>query len=477
LLSGVLNFEKLPLAYMLSFSLHADSLPRIPELKGSGQVFARGTITGLGPRARYEATINAPRLCLFDNKLGSSEITLKSGDLNHIAFSCSQKNDPFFSASGMVVGLLGKGPAITATATLGKNTVLSILGARMPFLAGLLDSAWLNVSCAGNADAFDMRGGFGFSSSPVHGTLPFQIDKIKNSKALRWRVGPKDLYINDTLAYCMAAGTVDEKTLSIDTLHALGGVRGSGHVDLGTLGGLEINLKYRDVSLGAMNTWLFKRGLPIKNGAMFGGTRISGAHGRITTESEFHARKCEVGYLSNMETDVVCRSNDTLFTILPMTIKKDGAALVFLDTISNSRGISLSGRFNNIELRSVLSGIVPDEYLSGENEAKGALSGTFKSLHTGLAHFRAFIFSTSQDEQVARWIQFRQTLKLKKTGWSSGNVPLLTETGCISCAPEAFRGRFSSTPADRKRRPLASGHHEPDHFRSGDLLASFEKNA
>jgi hypothetical protein len=474
--SGVINFEKQPLAYILSFSLNADSLPRIPGLKGSGQIFARGSITGLGPRARYEATINTARLCLFDNKLGSTEITLKSGDINHIAFSCTQKNDPFFSASGVVDSMFSKTPSVTATATLGKNTVLSLLGAHMPLLAKALDSAWINVSCAGNAAAFNVRGGLGFGSSMAYGTLPFQIDKIKNAKALHWRLGPKDLYVNDTLANCMAAGTVDEKAFHIDTLHALGGVRGSGYVDFGTEGGLELNLKYRDVPLCAMNAWLFKHRLPIKNGAVFGGTRISGVHGRIITESDFHARKCEVGYLSNLETDVVCRSRDTLFTILPLTVKKDGAALVSLDTISNAGGISFSGRFDNVELRSILSGSAPEEYLSGENEVKGALSGTFKSLNTGLP---LIVHLYSPRVQMNKWQvdSIQAIVEIEKSKMvvrqflaADGNRVRFTCTGSVPWAV------FYNTVHENDSAML------PDTMNlrisaTGDLLASIEKNA
>jgi hypothetical protein len=474
--SGVLDFEKLPLAYMLSFSLHADSLPLIAALRGSGQVFARGTVSGLGPKTRYEATINAQRTWLFDNNCGSPEITLKSGDINHIVFSCSQKNGPFFSASGAIDSVLDKVPTITATAALGKNAVLSLLGALVPNLVRILDTAWINVSCAGNAAAFDVRGELGIGSSMVRGVLPFQIDKTINGKPLYWRIGPKDLYINDSAALCMAAGTIDEKTFHIDTLHALGGVRGSGYADFGKSGGLELNLKYRDMPLGALNTWLFKRWLPIKSGIVFGTTRISGAHGRITTESELHARKCEFGYLSNVETDVLCRSHDTLFTILPMTIKKDGAVLVSLDSISNANGIFLSGRFDNVELRSILSGNVPDEYCAGDNEVKGALSGSFKSLQTGLP-LTVRLFSPQVRMNKWRIDSIQANIEIEEKRFvirqfsaADGNRVRFTCTGTVPWAAftNAPRESDSGTLQDTMNVVISA---------TGDLLASFEKNA
>jgi hypothetical protein len=473
--SGVLNFEKPPLAYMLSFSLHADSLPGIAALRGSGQIYASGSVSGLGPKARCEATINTPRTCLFDNKLGPSEIFLKTVDMNRIAFSCSQKNDPVFSMSGTVDCMLSKAPAFAATATLGKNTVLSILGTQIPTLARLIDSTRLNVSCSGNASAFQMRGELGIGSSVVHGILPFQVDKIKTAGALQWRIGPKDLFINDSLSYCMAAGTFDEKTFHIDTLNALGGVRGSGYVDFGASGGLELNLKYRDVPLCALNAWLFKRRLPIKSGTVSGSSRISGAHGRIITDSELHARKCEVGYLSNMETDVLCRSHDTLFTILPATIKKDGVVLVSLDTISNASGISFSGRFDNVEMRSVLIGTVPDEYVSGDNEVKGALSGTFKSIQTGLP-IAVHVFSPQvrmnkwRIDSIQAFMEIEENrIVVKQFSAADGNRVHFTCTGVVPWALLTNTVRDSEAAAFQDTMNLTIS-------ARGDLLASFEKN-
>jgi hypothetical protein len=475
LASGMLNFEKPPLAYMVSFSVHADSIPGIAALKGSGQVFASGSVTGIGSQARYEATITAPRTFLFDNKLGSLEISLKSGDINHIAFSCSQKNGPFFSVSGTVDSVLGKTPAIAATAALGKNAVLSILEAHAPFLSGLIDSTWINVSCTGNAAAFDIRGEWGIRSSMVHGTLPFQIDKSKNDRALHWRVGPKDLYFNDSLSSCLAGGTADDKSFHIDTLTMLGGVRGSGYVEFGTSGGLDLNLKYRDLQLCALNAWLFKHRLPIKSGTVFGSTRISGEHGRIITESELHARKCEVGYVSNVETDVVCRSHDTTFTILPLTIKKDGIALVSLDTISNASGIYLSGRFDNVEMRSILSGAVPDEYVSGDNEVKGALSGTFASMQTGLP-VTVHVFSPWVMMNKWRIDSIRSTMDIdenriviRQFSAADGNRVHCTCSGVVPWAllTNTVRDNEAAAYQDSINITISA---------RGDLLASFEKN-
>lgn len=478
--SGMLDFEKQPVAYMLSFSLHADSLPQIAAIKGTGQIFARGAVSGLGPRARFETTINATRACLFGNSLGSADITLKSDDAGHIAFACSQKNDPLFIVSGAIDSILGKAPTIKATATLGKNTILSILRAKMPLLARTIDSTWITASCSGNADAFDARGEFGIVSSKVHGALPFQIEKTKNAKALRWRAGPHDLYINDSLAPCMAAGTIDEKTLRIDTLAALGGVRCSGHADLGASGGFELNLKYHEIPLCALNAWVFKHRLPVKSGIVFGSTRISGEHGRITTESEFHARKCEFGYLSNVETDVLCRSHDTLFTILPAAIKKDGAVLVSLDTISNARGISFSGRFDNVEIRSILGGNVPDEYLSGDNEVKGTVSGAFKSLKIGLP-LEVHVFSPRV--RMNKWavdsiqadIEIEENrFVVRQFSAADGNRVRFT---CAGVVPWAV---FSNTVRKNSLNKLQEDLQDTLNIRiaaTGDLLASFEKNA
>jgi hypothetical protein len=382
--SGTLDFTRRPIAYSAVLSLSADSIPAIVPFSEAAQVAGHGTVTGEGSAVRYEATISSARAKMFGQKIIAPELRLKNDNLNRISFTVSLKNDPIFLMTGMVDGTLSKKPKISAAMTLGKNTLLAFVDTALIPLTGKIDSARVHAAFLGNADTFSVRGEASIASLPAQGKVAFLLEKPIHGKSMYWKMSSKALSVGDSLMNCNASGTIDEKFMNIDSLSIAGGIRSSGRINLNRSGYLEFNVKYRDVALSALNAWFFKQRLPLKSGTLSGNTRISEVHGRITTESDFHVRKCTVGTLTNLETEGLCKTHGCIFIVSPMTIQKDGLKFMSIDSLSNAGNSLFSGHFEALGISSILTGMAPDEYCSGEHEIKGAVSGTFSASHGGL---------------------------------------------------------------------------------------------
>jgi hypothetical protein len=381
--SGVINFEKSTPVYSITYSLHADSLPNVPALKGSRRLQALGSLRGLGASTHLDAILMAEKARLFNFAIGSPDISVRMTDFKRLEFGFSRSNSSFFYASGTLDSIFQKTPRLQATVSVGDSAIKSLLGKNGAALR-LLDSAWVNgnVSLAGGRLA--VHGTAGARCSLVSGTVRFQLDRNLSNTTTLWRFAPQQLLLGDSLFACAGRGTLTGSVVTIDSLATPWGLRGSGRYDW-AVSSLDGHLSYRDVSLCALNTWFFKRKLPVKNGAITGTTRISGAHGRISTDSELHIRKAAIGFLTNIDADPVIQSRGTVVTILPMTIRKDASELARFDTLSNRNGAVASGYFTNVPLRLLFASESPAEDTAAQSSGvEGAVSGQFKSLTSGL---------------------------------------------------------------------------------------------
>jgi len=377
--TGIVNYEKSPMAYTFAYTLKADSLPRLSALRGSGRFHMHGSVHGLGPKPDFEATLGGSRMRCFGIPLGDPEITVTGDDINHIRFDCPQNIDAFFRASGTLDSLTGKSPNVNARIAVGPAILRGILERSVPRIARAVDSPSVSGFFSGNAEQFEASGQAGLHSPIIHGTLQFKVSKNKNNAFASFRVMHRELYAGDSAVSLAATGTIHDNAFSIDSLSALGAVRGSGHFDGKAGAAMELTIKYRDLPLGALNTWFYNRRLPIKSGEVTGISRIYGMHGRISTESEVHVRECSLAAIDGVDADFVIMSKDTVFTLMPAIIRKDGVPIISLDTLRNGPDGRFSGSFKNVRLNTVLEGSIPEEYLSGDNEVKAALSGVFYS--------------------------------------------------------------------------------------------------
>jgi hypothetical protein len=74
-------------------------------------------------------------------------------------------------------------------------------------------------------------------------------------------------------------------------------------------------------------------------------------------------------------------TRDTLLTIMPLSVRQAGRALVSVDTVSNAGGrLRFSGEFSNLELFPLIKDMLPEDFVSENHAVAGAVSGRFKSI-------------------------------------------------------------------------------------------------
>jgi hypothetical protein len=472
--SGIVNFEKSMPAYSISYSLQTDSVPQLPALQGSKKLFAHGSLHGLGTKTHLEAVIGAEKAYFFGVPIGSPDVSLRMDDFKRLAFDFSPNNAAFLRASGTLDSISFKNPRLQATVAAGDSAIKSMLGKNNAAVARLLDSAGINAVVSLSGGRLTMHGVASICCPPVRGAVRFQIDRNLENSTTFWRFSPQQLMVNDSPIVCGGKGSFTENVVTIDSFATSCGIRGSGRYDL-NLTSLEALLHYRDVSLCALNTWFFNRRLPVKSGALSGMTRISGVHGRISTDSDLHVRRAAIGYLTNIEADPAIKSKETLLTILPMTIRKDNKELLWLDTISNRNGSVFSGHFNNISLHSLFSPeSIIDDTGAGQNDIQGNCSGQFKSLTTGLPlSFTATcpfmsIGKWRIDSVCTRVVVSDRGCTIKELSASDGGRASILCSGSVPWAVFTNENNGDSTV-----------HPDTMNLRlnvDGDLLASIEKN-
>ena len=378
-ISGTLDFKKSPVAYLAGFSLRADTMAG--PLEAFEHPRAQGSISGLGKDVRYEAEIRAAGVKVFGRTFARPEMTFTGGESGRMTFTGSLKDDPVFFISGAVDGIFSKTPKIGASITLDKNTLLALAGAAAAPIAGKIDSALAHAFFQGSADTFALRGDASIASGLARGKVSIQAEKPRKRDIVRWKMASKALFVGDSLMSFNAGGTIDERNFTIDTVLIPGGIRGFGHADFGPSQTSEFELKYHDMPLAALNAWFLRKSVPLKNGTISGNTRISGTHGRIITESYFHVRRCAAGPLTDLETEAVCKTHDSVFIVSPLTIEKDGVKFMSIDTLSNAGATLLSGHFDAVSIGSIMAGIAPD--FSGDHPTKGLVSGTLRAPRGG----------------------------------------------------------------------------------------------
>ena len=473
--SGIVNFEKSLPVYSASYSLYVDSLPQIPALRGCRRLIAHGSLSGLGAKTRLEAVMGCEKAYLLGVNIGRPDISVTSDNIDHLTFDISKSNESFLCASGILDNIFSKKPRLRVTVTIGDSVIKLMLRKNNVATYIALDSSWISGNAVLFGDSFEMQGLAGMRCPLVRGTMRFHIEKNAESPAVFWRVSQQQLTMGDSLFAFSARGSVAGKMITLDSLGAFGGLHGSGRYD-SDAAAFEALVQYHDIPLCALNTWLFNRKFPLKAGSLSGKTRISGLHGRISTDSELHLRRSGLGYLTNIDADAVLRSRDTVVTLLPMTIRKDNKELVSLDTISNETRAVLSGRFKDVPIRSLLGAEFAFEDTGmGVNEIQGLVSGEFKSVSTGLPveiSCSCPFVDISQwriDSVRARCVVGARGIDIKEISASDADRAVIVCSGMVPL------GVFISHHGDDDTADRAN---EMDlRIRaSGDLMASLEKN-
>ena len=395
--SGIVNYEKPPVAYSVSYSCRFDSLKAVRSLHG--QISVSGSVRGLGADYFCDAVCGSKSLSWAGIPLGSPEIKVSLSRGRALSFSSTPDNAEFVTVMGMVDSIgTSPRPVITCNASVGTSTMRALLGRLTPLSGRTIDSAWAKAAFKGTDGAFSVNGFAGISapsgtpSSPgaagIRGALGIQIDKKDNEKSIRWQLFPQELTAAGIGLALRGGGTFSGDSLRVDSLSALSGVKASGLVRFGAPAGgagpeILMTVAYRDVSLVQLTTLALGGGFPFRKGSVWGTTRVGGQMPHIRTDSDIHIRGASLPFAANLETDISCTTLDTVWTVLPLTLRQDGHTLVTVDTASNAHGIRFSGRFSNVEILPLIKDILPEDFTKEDHVITGMVSGTFASASAG----------------------------------------------------------------------------------------------
>jgi hypothetical protein len=407
--SGIVNYEKPPVAYTVSLACRIDSVKGLHELRG--QFGLNGTVRGLGPEYFCDAVLSSRSLAWDSIPLGAPEIHISLSRNKPLLFSSSNTNARFVTVTGAIDSLgTPHPPSITGTAAAGTGTVRSLLERLMPpssagGFGGRIDSAWAKAAFRGTGAAFSINGAVGASIGSIaaadghgiRGAVGLQIDKKENSRALQWQVYPQGLTVAGTAVPLRGGGSLAGDSLIVDSLSVVPGLRVSGLVRFGPVPDVLASVYFRDVSVSQIAALAPGVGLPLTAGTVSGTTRLLGPLAHVRTDSDLRVRGLTLGYLTNLETDIVCSTRDTLFTLMPATIRQAGRTLIVMDTISNRNGLSFSGRFQHVEVFSLIKDALPEDYNRDDHVISGEVSGTISAVGTAASAGPAAAVSLRSD--------------------------------------------------------------------------------
>jgi hypothetical protein len=387
--TGLVNYEKKPVAYTFAFKAGCDSLPGVPGMRG--QVTLQGNARGLGASYFADAALAGRPFSYKGITLVIPEIRLATSNGKGLSFSSQPGNGASFSVAGIIDSLGGASPLVAFNATLCSRLLRDLVARAQPGLAAKLDSVWAQLWFKGTVRAFSARAQAGIAVVShedlprISGGFDIKLDKSEKDRVVRWQLAQRDFSVGDSAVPVWGRGTFCGDSLCIDSMAVLGSIRGGGAVRFGKAASIDMLARYRDVPLAALTRLLPGKPLPVQAGALSGLTRVSGPLDRIRTDSELHLRGVAVPPLFAIETDVVFQTRDTVFTVLPLVIRDHGTALVMVDTITNKNGLRFSGTLQDIDAASFIGPMLPEDFMKEGHEIRGTLKGGFSSSKSGQA--------------------------------------------------------------------------------------------
>ena len=229
-----------------------------------------------------------------------------------------------------------------------------------------------------------------------------------------------------------------------------------------------MTLKYREVSLAALLDRLARRPGALRKGSLSGTTRLWGSLQHLRTDSDVHIRGCDFGGLSNIETDALLFTRDTIVTILPANIRHKGTVLASVDTVTNRNGMHYSGTFQEVDLSSIIVPLLSEDF-SKNHQIKCFISGRFTSIPSTSGarvdlHSTSFVFDRWQLDSI-----------LAQCDITAGGIAVTSFSGRDSLRSHVRGEGFIPWSVFSNEQQKEDSIRAQMHI-EGDLLASFERN-
>jgi len=472
--SGMVDYEKLPVAYSLSYAGRFDSLIIVPALHG--RVSVHGSLHGLGANFHHDAVVFGDSLSFYGISLGSPKIKVTIPQRGPLSFLSFPGNEASVSVRGAIDSVTSQLPFVNCHIALGKSAALGLLSKTGLSLVPVAhDSAWGSIAFSGSAAAFSMSGTMGLalgkgSDRPgIRGNGDLVIDKSKNNEQYNWRFTTNNLTVADSSFFVRGEGSFVRNMLVVDSIAVLPYVRIAGFVGLGQNGTVELTARYKNFPVGKLIA--VTGAAPVSHGYLSGATRVTGATAHPRTDSELHCHGVSIGALPDFETDIVMSTRDAVVTILPFIIRQSGRQVSAVDSVTTKNGLHFSGTFQNVDIYSLVREILPEEFAKEKHELRGTVNGTFSSAVSGTNIADVNLHANSIALDGWRMDSVDAAFSLTQKGFlfhslsaSDSSRAKLRANGFVPFS--SFTNDWPDTDTLRLSGSL-----------SGDLIASFERNA
>jgi hypothetical protein len=361
-------------AFQTRFRFSADSLPMVPLLHGSYE--AGGSLQGNGDTMVCKAVLSGDNLRYDSLLLGSLRLNCSLAK-KKLSFA-SSGDDPraALMVSGACEGIGTKHPVLTCKAAAGRQ-LLSQLTRKMPdALAGQVSITEAEAALSGVLPAMNLSAALQIKGALANGGVRI---KAKTEDPARfpvfWQIRDDNLRFSNNNFPLRASGKTHGDSLTIDSLRALNGLSGSGSIISGRQPRVEATIDLDSVSITALNAWFTGGKSPLREGFVSGLCHLSGSPDNLISKSQVHLRRVNVGGITSLAADAVVFGQGPTITVLPTVIRKDDRAFILLDSLVTGKDlIRVSGSFDNVNIRHLLSQDVLDDY-----DIQGMISGHFQN--------------------------------------------------------------------------------------------------
>jgi hypothetical protein len=463
--SGAVDIDS-PYVFDITFKGNADILPDFQGLRGD-MIKIQGRVWGMADDPKINARVSGANLRVKDFFIGAQAVNIESNK-TLLKLNCTSPEG--VSLVGDISLPFSGHPFAKMHLIAQSSSIKSIL--KRNHTIAELDSGFFDVLFLGGLDDFEADVSTAFKTKNVEGDLLGVLRKYEqDSNFVYWKCNRKSLKINGIDLGFAAAGSICKDSMVIDTLNIAGGVNGKGTLLLGREPfDLEINcdVLFPIKNILAMNPQWASIDL---TGTLNGHSRVTGTINQPNIRSEIHIRDLGSGSFSGIETDAIITWNAAGLCVQPIVLRKNNRILASFDTIKAvNTTFSLSGDFENIDLRSVISTILPrdlnlESHMSGTIASSGkgfpiAIKCSSPSVVCNKWKFDSVYISASLDKKgvAVRSINAQDGTLMRASG--SGFIPWslidnnLNETDTIRANIDAH-GDFLSYLAKNVESPIA----------------------
>jgi hypothetical protein len=358
-----------PYVFNIELSGHADSIPSIMNLHADN-FRAEGRVWGSVVEPKASAKLSASNIRSDDIYLGDQSVMV---EYCKSLLRLNLKSRDGIVANTEISQPFSNAPFAKMQVNAQASSIKSML--KRNHSISEIESGYIDARAQGWLNDFELEFSTAVKTKTIEGEFIGMLRKYRQDTSfVYWKCKQKTLKIDDINLDASASGSVCKDSLVIDTINIAGGLDGKGVINF-TRAPFEIECS-------ANASFPLKKLLDMKpqwssidiSGTVSGHSRISGTVEKPQVRSEVRIRNLGSSGFEGIETDAIITWNNDELCVLPFVVRKNSRILASFDSIKSVKsGFSLSGDFDNIDVRSVAAPILPRD-LHLESTISGSIS-------------------------------------------------------------------------------------------------------